>query len=53
MENVERKIIRLELQVGELIRILAHLNERIKNIEEKERDGKIISIHKRQATHRI
>ncbi|MDW0116358.1 hypothetical protein QTL97_05385 [Sporosarcina thermotolerans] len=52
MEQMERKIIRLEMQVGELIRILALLNERMVDIESKQL-GKVVSIHKRQPKMRI
>ncbi|MDN4605974.1 hypothetical protein [Sporosarcina highlanderae] len=52
MEQMDRKITRLEMQVGELIRILALLNERMIDIEARER-GKVVSIHRRQPKMRI
>ncbi|MGN7385567.1 hypothetical protein [Sporosarcina sp. SAFN-015] len=51
-EQCEQQLIRMELQVGQLIRIIASMNERIKELEEKERARKVIPIHMRRPVHR-
>lgn len=38
MSKLEKEVLRMELQVSELIRIVANLNERLKNIEETEKE---------------
>lgn len=52
MEKVEQQLIRMELQVGQLIRIIAIMNERINELEEKELSRKVIPIHIRRAEQR-
>lgn len=37
MSKLEKEVLRMELQVSELIRIVANLNERLKNIEDTEK----------------
>ena len=52
MKNIEQQLIRMELQVGQLIRIIASLNERINELEEKELSRKVIPIHIRRTAQR-
>lgn len=52
MEKFEHQLIRMELQVGQLIRIVAGMNERINDLEEKEQARKIVPIHIRRAAQR-
>ncbi|MCZ2258683.1 hypothetical protein [Sporosarcina sp. G11-34] len=35
MTKLEKEVLRMEMQVSELIRMVANLNERIKEIEDK------------------
>ncbi|WP_172371397.1 hypothetical protein [Sporosarcina jiandibaonis] len=35
MTKLEKEIIRMELQISELIRVVANLNERLKMVEDK------------------
>lgn len=37
MSDVKQEVLRMELQVGELIRIVANMNERLNKIEDKEK----------------
>lgn len=53
METYEKKLFRMELQVGQLITIIANLNERVIRLEEKEQKNKIISLHTRRDKHRV
>ncbi|WP_432363734.1 hypothetical protein [Sporosarcina sp. UB5] len=48
MEQYEKQLIRMELQVGQLIRIVAGMNERINELEEKELARKVVPIHIRR-----
>ncbi|MFC5604856.1 hypothetical protein [Sporosarcina koreensis] len=52
MEKLEHQLIRMELQVGQLIRIIAGMNERINELEEKELARKVIPIHIRRQAQR-
>lgn len=52
MEKLEQQLIRMELQVGQLIRIIAVMNERLNELEEKELARKVIPIHMRRAAQR-
>ena len=52
MDQYEKQLIRMELQVGQLISIIARLNERINELEEKELARKVIPIHIRRAAQR-
>lgn len=52
LEQFEQQLIRMELQVGQLIRIIAAMNERLKELEEKELERKVIPIHIRRASQR-
>lgn len=52
MEKLEQQLIRMELQVGQLIRIIAAMNERLNVLEERELARKVIPIHMRRAAHR-
>ena len=52
MEKHEQQLIRMELQVGQLIRIVANMSERIQDLEEKELARKVIPIHTRRMAHR-
>lgn len=42
--TLEQQILRMELQIGELIRIVATLNDRLKEVEEGERRRPITKI---------
>ena len=35
MINVEKEVLRMEMQVSELIRMVANLNERLKDLEDE------------------
>ncbi|QUW24105.1 hypothetical protein JSQ81_15425 [Sporosarcina sp. Marseille-Q4063] len=35
MTKLEKEIVRMELQISELIRVVANLNERLKRVEDK------------------
>ncbi|MCM3709255.1 hypothetical protein [Sporosarcina luteola] len=52
MEQFEQQLIRMELQVGQLIRIIAGMNERINELEEMEFARKVIPIHTRRPAQR-
>ena len=41
MDNVKNEVLRMELQVGELIRIVANLNERLAKIEDVKQKVKV------------
>ena len=48
----EQKLIRMELQNGKIIRIIASMNERLNDLEERERARKVIPIHIRRRAQR-
>lgn len=51
MGYLEKEVLRMELQIGELIRIVANLNERLKELEEqKEYKNEVFNVHVRQRT---
>lgn len=52
MKHYEQQLIRIELQVGQLIRIVAGINERLNDLEEKELARKVIHLHNRRGAHR-
>lgn len=52
MEKLEQQLIRMELQVGQLIRIIAGMNERLNELEERELARKVIPIHMRRQAQR-
>ncbi|MCM3636504.1 hypothetical protein M3152_02140 [Sporosarcina luteola] len=52
MDKFEKQLIRTELQVGQLIRIIARLNERLNELEERELARKVIPIHMRRQAQR-
>ena len=52
MKQYEQQLIRMELQVGQLIRIVAGINERLNDLEEKEHSRKVIHLHNRRGVHR-
>ncbi len=37
MSDVKQEVLRMELQVGELIRLVANLNERLSKVEDNEK----------------
>ncbi|MFD1203825.1 MULTISPECIES: hypothetical protein [Sporosarcina] len=41
-----KEMIRMELQIGQLIRIVATMNERIKELEDLEKSRKVVSLHR-------
>ena len=51
-ELCEQQLIRMELQIGQLIRIIASMNERLNDLEERERARKVIPIHIRRPAQR-
>lgn len=53
MEKVEHKLIRMELQLGELIRIIANMNERINELEENEHMNNSISFFANRPTNSL
>ena len=42
MTKVEKEVVRMELQISELIRVVANLNERLKRMEDKNKSNEII-----------
>lgn len=44
MSKEEQLIYRLELQVGQLIRFVANLNERLERLEQENREGRTIRV---------
>lgn len=52
MEQCKQQLIRMELQIGQLIRIIAQMNERLNELEEKEFARKVIPLHMRRPVHR-
>ncbi|MCM3744148.1 hypothetical protein M3193_08335 [Sporosarcina luteola] len=52
MEKLDQQLIRMELQVGQLIRIIAGMNERLNELEERELARKVIPIHMRRHAQR-
>ncbi|WOV88022.1 hypothetical protein QWT69_02565 [Sporosarcina oncorhynchi] len=53
MEILEKKMIRMELQIGELIRIIANMNERIIELEENEQVNNRLSFFANRETNRL
>ena len=53
MSLLEKDVIRMELQIGQLIRIVANQNERLNRLEETEKKGKVMAMHKRPLTERV
>jgi hypothetical protein len=53
MSTLEKDIKRLELQIGQLISIVANQNERINRFEEIERKKRILAIYKTPLAGRI
>ena len=53
MSLLEKDVIRMELQIGQLIRIVANQNERLNRLEETEKTQKVMAIHKRPLTERV
>lgn len=53
MTSVEKQLFRLELQVGQLITIIANLNERVMHLEEKVQQQKVISIQARRDKQKV
>ncbi|GKV57428.1 hypothetical protein NCCP2222_33750 [Sporosarcina sp. NCCP-2222] len=45
MERLEKGLIRMELQVGQLIRIVANMSERLEQLEKQEQGRKMVSLH--------
>lgn len=46
MISLEKDVKRLELQIGQLISIVANQNERLNRFEEIERKKRIVAIHR-------
>lgn len=54
MTKQQQEMLRMELQISELIRIVANLNDRLKKLEEMERDRQYLHFHgklKEKAKH--
>ena len=45
METTKNSLIRMELQVGQLIRIVANMSERLERLEKLEHSRKVVSLH--------
>lgn len=52
METIEKKMIRMELQIGQLIRIVANMNERVNELEDAEKKKKRMFVEKRMVAER-
>ena len=39
MTKIEKEVVRMELQISELIRVVANLNERLKRVEDKNKSN--------------
>lgn len=46
MRTLEKEVIRMELQIGQLIHIIANLNERIGHLEDERRKNRTAQVHK-------
>ncbi|BAQ09935.1 hypothetical protein OXB_1464 [Bacillus sp. OxB-1] len=46
MRTIEKEVLRMELQIGQLINIIANLNERIGHLEDDRRKGRTATVHK-------
>lgn len=53
MKTLEKDIKRMELQIVQLISIVANLNERLNRYEEMERKKKIIALHNRPLAEHV
>lgn len=53
MNTVEKDVKRLEMQIGQLVSIIANLNDRLNRLEDNERKKKIRSIHKIPLAERV
>jgi hypothetical protein len=53
MSTLEKDVKRLELQIGQLISIVAHQNERLNQFEEVERKKRIKAMHKIPFAERV
>ncbi|MCG7337362.1 hypothetical protein MHZ95_19060 [Sporosarcina sp. ACRSM] len=53
MQTVEKEVKRLEMQIGQLVTIIANLNDRLNRLEDSERKQKIRSIRKIQLAERL
>ncbi|WP_318618188.1 hypothetical protein [Sporosarcina sp. YIM B06819] len=53
MNSLEKDIKRMELQIGQLINIVANQNERLNRFEDNERKKKIIALHNRPLAERV
>lgn len=51
MTKVNHEMLRMELQISELIRIVANLNDRLKTLEEIENDKAYLQLHKIRTAH--
>ncbi|MFC5589145.1 hypothetical protein ACFPRA_09620 [Sporosarcina soli] len=53
MHTLDKEVKRLEMQIGQLVSIIANLNDRLNRLEDSERKNKIRSIRKIQLAERI
>ncbi|MEK5039924.1 hypothetical protein [Sporosarcina sp. FSL K6-3457] len=53
MSTLDKDVKRMELQIVQLVSIVANLNERLNRFEEMERKKKIIALHKRPIAERV
>lgn len=42
MTKVEKEVVRMELQISELIRVVANLNERLKRVEDQSKSKNFV-----------
>lgn len=53
MGTIEKEVLRLEMQIEQLIHIIANLNERLGRLEDARRRNKIAEVHKIPLARRI
>ncbi|WP_168157276.1 hypothetical protein [Sporosarcina ureilytica] len=46
MHRINKEVLRMELQISELIRMVANLNERLKELEEVEKSRMYLKMHR-------
>ena len=42
LTKIEKEVVRMELQISELIRVVANLNERLKRVEDKNKSNDVV-----------
>lgn len=46
MDKLNREVLRMELQISELIRVVANLNERLKQLEDVGDEGMYLTVQR-------